>query len=238
MQFEEYLRNVPLLHQWAGEWTAGGFSKENLETLYKFLSDQLPPARVLLETGAGNSTIMMLFLSPRKIISIAPDADLFDRIYDFCRTNGISSDALEVHADGSEWVLPRLAAINRQLEPILDFALIDGCHGWPTCFVDLEYANSMLKRGGYLLVDDVQLHTVKEMARFLVEESAFSVSLDLSKSLVFRKTSDDRSFGDWWQQPYAMRRSDEYARSRNAYSLGDFRARRMTTLAHWAKLHR
>jgi len=62
--------------------------------------------------------------------------------------------------------LPQLAANSRRFDPFLDFALIDGCHGWPTCLVDLEYANTMLKAGGYLLIDDTQLHSVKEMAGF------------------------------------------------------------------------
>ena len=88
--------------------------------------------------------------------------------------------------------MPRLAAEIRSSDPILDFALIDGCHGWPTSFVDLEYANSMLRQGGHLLIDDMQLHGQKEMARLLLEHPAFSLALDLGKSLIFRKQTAER----------------------------------------------
>jgi hypothetical protein len=75
--------------------------------------------------------------------------------------------AIEAHIDGSHWVLPRLAADNRTSDPILDFVLIDGCHGWPTSFVDLEYTNYMRRQGGYLMIDDVNLYAEKELARLL-----------------------------------------------------------------------
>lgn len=235
MLFEEYLRDMPLLHSWDGDvtWNTGGFSRDDLEKLHHFLHDRLPGYPILLETGAGNSTIMMLFLSPAKLISIAPDAQLFERIHRFCKKNGISDGAIEEYIDGSQWVLPRLAAENRLSDPILDFALIDGCHGWPTSFVDLEYTNSMLKQDSYLLIDDVELHAVKEMARFLVEHPAFSLVLDLGKSLVFQKLTADRHFGDWGASTYIVRRSNEYARSPNPFALRDLRAPRLTRMAYW-----
>jgi predicted O-methyltransferase YrrM len=226
MLFEEYLRNIPLMHSWDGgiTWNTGGFGPKQLETLYNFLCDRLPNHPVILETGAGNSTITMLFLQPVRLISIAPDAQLFGRIRGFCQEKGISDTAMEAHIDGSQWVLPRLAADNRASHPILDFALIDGCHGWPTAFVDLEYTNSMLRQGGYLMIDDVQLHAEKEIARLLSEHPAFSLVLDLGKSLVFRKLTAERHLGEWVDQPYIVRRTREYARLPNPFALRDPRA--------------
>jgi predicted O-methyltransferase YrrM len=168
--------------------------------------------RLHLETGAGNSTITLLFLQPARLISIEPDSQLFERIRGFCQKKEISDTAIETHIDGSQWVLPRLAMDNRACDPILDFALIDGCRGWPTSFVDLEYINSMLRQGGYLMIDDVQLHAEKEMARLLSEHPAFSLVLDLGKSLVFLKLTAERYLGDWDNQPYIVRRTNEYAR--------------------------
>jgi hypothetical protein len=219
--FEQFLRDIPQLHSWDGgvTWNTGGFDRSSLSNLHDFLRARLPPHPVLLETGAGNSTITMLFLQPARLLSICTDAPVFERIRDFCQKNAIPDDALEVHVDGSQWVLPRLAEANRTSDPILDFALIDGCHGWPTAFVDLEYTNSMLRKGGYLMIDDVQLHAEKEIARLLSEHPAFSIVLDLGKSLVFCKMTADRSLGDWGHQPYIVRRTDEYARFRNPFAL-------------------
>jgi hypothetical protein len=221
MNFEEFTCNIPLLHTWDGgaTWNAGGFEGHHLHQLHAFLRERLPDRSVLLETGAGNSTIAMLFLNPARLVSIAPELPLFDRIRAFCREHGIDLAALEVHADGSEWVLPHLAAACRGTGPILDFALIDGCHGWPISFVDLQYSNAMLRQGGYVMIDDVQLHTGKEAARLLAEHSGFLLDLDLGKSIVFRKLTDERHLGEWTSQPYVVRRTEEYARWANPFAL-------------------
>jgi predicted O-methyltransferase YrrM len=221
MTLEEYLQDLPLLHIWEKGKTlsTGGFDAQLLRKLFNFLASKLPPRPMLLETGAGNSTITMLFLEPTKIMSIAPDAELFQRIRAFCAKHQIADTAIEAHIDGSQWVLPTLAASNRQSEPYLDFALIDGCHGWPTAFTDLEYVNVMLREGGYLMIDDVQLHAEKEIARLLAEHKAFSLELDLGKSLVFRKILPDRFLGEWVDQPYIVRRTNEYGKWSNPYSL-------------------
>jgi hypothetical protein len=216
-------------------WSTGGFERQHLEKLHDFLCDRLPDKPVFLETGAGNSTIAMLFLQPARLISIAPDAQLFERIRGFCQKNRISDTAIEAHIDESQWVLPRLAADNRGSDPILDFVLIDGCHGWPTSFVDLEYTNYMLRQGGYLMIDDVNLYAEKELARLLSEHAAFSVALDLGKSLVFLKLTADRHLGEWRDQPYIVRRAREYARVPHPYSLRDPPALRLTTMTYWMK---
>ncbi len=215
MLVEDYLNNIPMLHSWDGgkTWSSGGFEPEHLRYIYDFLREQLGDNSILLETGAGNSTIIFLLLKPSKLLSIAPDAELFGRIRDYCQKNEIADAALEAHVDGSQWVLPRLAADNRAQEPFLDFALIDGCHGWPTAFVDLEYANAMLRKGGLIMIDDVQLHAEKEIACLLAELPGFSVALDIGKSIIFRKLTDQRFLGEWVGQPYIARRTEEYARN-------------------------
>ena len=222
MDFEGFLAAIPLLHSWddGKTWNTGGFEREHLERLHVFLARNLPEAPCLLETGAGNSTISFLFLSPRRLVSIAPDAQLFARIQAYCQIHGIPVQALEVHIDGSEWVLPRIAAETRNSKPSFDFVLIDGCHNWPMVFVDFLYANYMLRPGGYLMLDDLQLHSVKELARMVSEQPGFEAALDLGKSRVFRRTSEDsRVLGEWLTLPYIARKSGEYALTANPFAL-------------------
>jgi hypothetical protein len=73
----------------------------------------------IIETGAGNSTITFLHLSPQRLVSIAPDQALFERIRSYCIENDIEHRALEAHVGGSEWVLPKLAADSQ--EPVFVF---------------------------------------------------------------------------------------------------------------------
>jgi len=218
--FETYLSNLPKLHSWDGgvTWNTGGFERAHLEKLHNFLKMNLPSSPVILETGAGNSTISFLFLAPKRLISIAPEAQLFDKIRSYCETERIHLAVLEAHVDGSEWVLPKLAAGIRNVAPILDFALIDGSHNWPMVFVDFCYVNQMLKTGGYIMIDDVQLHSVKELARMLSEQPGFELTLNLGKSLVFRRAADNKG-GDWLSIPYIVRKTNEYARAENPFLL-------------------
>ena len=81
------------------------------------------------------------------------------------------------------------------------------------------YCNYVLRRGGYLMVDDVQLHSVKELARLLIEQPGFELALNLGKSLVFRKTTDDRSLPDWTGQPYISKRSEAISHQANPFEL-------------------
>ncbi len=152
-------------------------------------------------------------------MSIAPDKELFDRILSYCRVKAIAADTLEAHVDGSEWVLPMLALGARAEPPMFDFVLIDGCHNWPLVFLDFFYANYLLKPGGYLMIDDLQLHSVKELARLLSEQPGFETALHLGKSRIFRRVSSARSLGEWTELPYIVRRSEEYRRLANPFGL-------------------
>jgi hypothetical protein len=213
MEFKEYLSNLPMLHSFDGgiSWNTGGFGEHQLEALYSLLKSKLPAAPRLLETGAGNTTITMLFLNPSKLITICPDPEVVKRVQLYCTKNNISLGPLEIRDDCSEWVLPELAATARNSDPTLDFALIDGCHGWPTAFVDLEYINSMLCKGAFLMIDDIQLHSIKEMAKFILEQpDYYEKVLDLGKALVLKKTTSKRSFGEWSDQPYIVRKTNQY----------------------------
>lgn len=218
---DKYLSALPMLHTWDGgvTWNTGGFFRSDLERLHDFLLRRVGASANILETGAGNSTITLLLLEPRRLVSIAPDGELFERIRRYCRENAIGMDALEACVEGSEWVLPRLAASSRDGVNEFDFILIDGCHNWPMVFVDFFYANYVLKPGGYLMIDDVQLHSIKELARLLVEQPAFDVVLDLGKSLVFQRTSSCRTLPEFTHTPYLARKSEEYEKSANPFQL-------------------
>jgi hypothetical protein len=220
MNFDLYLERLPLLHSWDGgeTWITGGFDADLLRKLVAFLRERLPPHPGVLETGAGCSTIAFMFLDPARLISIAPEVDLFARIRSYCAAQGIDASILDSRVAFSEWLLPRLAE-SPETPPWLDFALIDGGHGWPTVFVDFFYINHMLRRGGYLMVDDVQLHSVKELARLLKMQPGFELVLDLGKSLVFRKKTADRSLPDWFGQPYIVERTETISREPNPFAL-------------------
>jgi hypothetical protein len=214
IELDQYLSDLPLLHSWDGgkTWNTGGFNREILEAIHPHLSEGME----ILETGAGNSTIFFLLHKPKRLVSIAPDAVLFERIHAYCDCNGIDRSTAQPHVDYSEWVLPTLARSQQ-----FDFMLIDGSHNWPLVFVDFCYANVMLRQGGLLAIDDTQLHSVKELAKLLMEQPEFALVTQCDKTVLFRKTADVRGLQDWLFQPYIARKSKEYQMLQNPCVIND-----------------
>ena len=208
--FENFLNNIPDLHSWDGgvTWNTGGFSRTELTIIHDTIAHEIGADAVLAETGAGNSTLAMLSTTPARLVSIAPDAELFDRIIRACKSMGIGTAGLEKVEARSEDALPELAKKLEQDNGELDFCLIDGGHGWPTVFVDFCYFNRVLKVGGFLMIDDIQLYSVGELSRFLKEDPRFELISTMPKSLLFKKTRPVRYLPDFGGQPYIMRKSE------------------------------
>lgn len=204
MTFEEYLADIPLLHSWDGgkTWNTGGFDQYFLRQFHS-LAASFENATII-ETGAGNSTITFLFAKPKKLITIVPDQDLIGRITSYCAKNSINTLPLVTYIERSEYRLPKLL----EESTMADLVLLDGGHGWPTVFVDFCYLNAMLKKGGLIILDDVQLHSIRELKNLLVAQSGFELVLDLEKSVVFRKNLGDEFLPDWGGLPYIVEKSD------------------------------
>jgi hypothetical protein len=222
MNFATFAVSPPALHSWDGgkTWNTGGFGTYHLQAIFDFCRQNLLPHPNIIETGAGVSTICFLHLEPNRLVSIAPDKELFERIDTYCRENDISTRPLQRYLDGSEWVLPELAKTARSgagnavtqlgamkmiknMDQDFDLALIDGLHNWPTSMIDFFYINFMLKNGGFLLLDDVELHSVAELYRFISYDTVnFRLRADLGKLQIFQKITNQRQLDEWHLHPY------------------------------------
>jgi hypothetical protein len=203
---EAYLGHIPLLHTWdrGRTWNSGGFNAAQLRSMYRIISERFEHPRVI-ETGAGNSTITFLHLDPERVVSIAPDLELRDRIVEYCEGAGITTDRLDFRVARSETELPAVALA--EPEPQFDVALIDGGHGWPTVFVDFCYLNMLLANASLLFLDDLQLHSVAELARLLERQPGFELLEQWGKLQVWRKETDERFLPPHSRQPYIIERS-------------------------------
>src|SRR5271155_5856686 len=108
MEFSAYLADIPRLHTWDGgkTWRRGGFGPKLLQAFHELVLSCGAENAVVLETGAGNSTLAFLYANPRLLISIAPDGPLFERIRRFCAEHEIDPSALDSRVERSEWALP------------------------------------------------------------------------------------------------------------------------------------
>jgi predicted O-methyltransferase YrrM len=221
IEFEEFLQNRPLLHSWDGGKTfnAGGLYVALLQRIRDLLEEVPAKPAGVIETGAGCSTIAFLLMGCTPVVSIAPDPALWQRIEHYVAEHEIPALGLRKVVDFSEFVLPKLAADLRRQNKQLDLALIDGAHEYPTVFVDFCYMNSVLRKGGYFVIDDVQLHPPKELARCLARSSDFELAHDLGKTLIFRKTQDRPRVGSFSTNAYLRETSEFYAKQANPFAL-------------------
>lgn len=209
IDFQTYVAAMPELHSWDGgkTWNTGGYNRELFQSLRAFFDRKLTGRVRIIETGCGNSTIFFLLAEPERVVTIDPDSAVYQRVIDYCAAQEIPTVVHEMNIGPSEIVLPKIAELG---EKQFEFALIDGDHSWPSAFVDFCYFNMLVGRGGYIMIDDVQLHSCKELARFVSEEPGFALSLDLGKALVFEKLTDEKFPRGWGEQPYIARLSKSY----------------------------
>jgi methyltransferase family protein len=80
-------------------------------------------------------------------------------------------DLVEFHEAESQTVFPRLLAEGRQF----DLAFIDGNHRFEAVFLDLIYAGRLVKEGGVVFVDDVQLPGPMHAVRFCVANLGWAI---------------------------------------------------------------
>lgn len=148
-----------------------------------------------METGAGVSTVYFAACGFRHT-AIAPDAQLFARIRDYCNSKGISLDKVRFVDSPSEKFLPGLEG------PPLDLFLIDGRHGFPSPFIDWYYGSQAVKVGGYVAVDDTQLLTGEILQEFMKDDTHWDQGIALGKTSVFRKLDSAIHADEWAQQVF------------------------------------
>jgi hypothetical protein len=197
MKLTELLDNPPKVHPSDGQLIAWGLQRPILEFLDAFLDED---SRTL-ETGAGMSTILFA-LKGATHTCITPFQEEVDRIGNYCKQHGISLEKVDFRVDLSATVLPELGSVE------LDVALIDGCHGFPTPFMDWYFTAAKLKTGGIVIVDDVHIWTGRVLKDFLVSEPEWKlVQPSSDRTAIFVKERSYDPWKDFYHQPYVVRES-------------------------------
>lgn len=181
-----------------GSTKTGGLNRPMGERFIQEI-DALPRPRIA-ETGTGLSTLVFLSLDPGCVISVSPAAALHERTCAEAERRSIDLAPLRLIDDRSETALPLLALVEG-VE--LDAAFIDGNHGWPAVFVDFCYLNRMLRPGGLMFIDDIQLYAVDQLVCLLRQQVPHYelVAID-TKMATFRKGLDLPYLPDWRMEPF------------------------------------
>jgi len=194
------IHRQPKLHRSQGKTVTLGVSSDMLN----FLDQTVTSDSHTLETGAGISTLVFA-LKQSHHTCIVPDAELVERIKEYCHKQNISTNKIDFQIGYSEAVLP-------DLKPApLDLVLIDGRHAFPSPFIDWYYTVTHLKVGGIVIVDDTKIWTGAVLRDFLKQEAEWQLQAefpqDLPNAAAFKKKQEG-SHAKWWaQQPYTMQNS-------------------------------
>jgi hypothetical protein len=162
---------------------------------YEFLARQTGPRSQTLETGSGISTILLGAVGATHTC-VTPSQEEADRIVEYCRDRGIGTDSITFAIGHSERVLPTLPASE------LDLVFIDGCHGFPTPILDWYYGAGRLRRGGHVVVDDLQLAPVQRLVSFLDVDPRWLPVARTEKWAAWRRDSEGSLSEEWVFQPF------------------------------------
>src|SRR5262249_13782060 len=127
-----------------------------------------------------------------------------DKIRDYLERIGVPPEKVTFILGSTDDTLPRL-----EIGKILDFAYVDGCHGYPFPALDWHYIDKHLKIGGLLGMDNVELRPVREHCEFLEENEIYRLAgfvFDGYFVRFYEKQADQER--EWVDQRYSRAKHD------------------------------
>jgi len=196
----------------------GAFADSTLKRL-----EQVLPSRVsrTLETGCGKSTILFSNISETHLVFSFDDRELGCNSSVLLYENHplTKDDRISLVPGPTQLTLPKYDAWEEY-----DIIMLDGPHGSP--FLELEYYFTYphLRKGGYLIIDDVHIPSIGQFADVIKEDRMFEYHALIENTLVLRRTNADSfdPFGDgWYEQDFNRRRIDPLDPSIGRFHLAD-----------------
>lgn len=149
------------------------------------------------ETGTGRTTLLLSNISSNHTVFAVPGASSHDAVLN-CP---ILNRAAVTFVDGpSQLTLPA-----HRFGGPLDFALLDGPHGYPFPELEYYYIYPHLSTGALLVIDDIHIPTVHNLFSFLREDEMFELLGVVDQTAFFRRTAAPTFSPDgdgWWLQKY------------------------------------
>ena len=203
----EPIRNIPAnvqpildaLRPLPGQWhEAGTLSIKALEAIAHHLYAVEMPLLHTLETGCGKSTVLLSNISAHhQVFALSNMDNSWDTVMTFPLTNKET-----VHLINGP---TQRTMLKHNFEHKIQFALIDGPHGYP--FPDIEYyfIYPHLEENALLVIDDIHIPNIKNLFDFLCADEMFHLEEVISTTAIFRRTSAptfDPTGDSWWKQGY------------------------------------
>jgi hypothetical protein len=188
---EDVMKDMPAVHHGAGLYALEYSVICEIKRIVK-------PGMFSLETGSGLSTFLFLLCGAKHTV-ITPDGDEISRIRKYCNDKSISLEGFSSMIESSH------TALTKQKSEYFDVILIDGCHGIPMVHVDYLFSALALKTGGVLIIDDVQLSSVKDLLDFLKQDASWRLDGVFGKTAFLTKLKSGNEIMEWDKQPYVLK---------------------------------
>ena len=168
--------------------------------ILRWIADHLSDEMVTTETGAGKTTVLFAALAKHHYCCTVQQREA-DKIRAYLERIGVPNDKLTFLIGTTDETLSRFG-----IETPIDFAYIDGCHGYPFPALDWHYIDKHLKVGGILGMDDAQLRPVREHCEFLEENGTYQLAGVVNFSRFYTKLMDQNH--EWIDQAYSRAKQD------------------------------
>jgi len=169
--------------------------------------EELAPSSIewSMETGCGKSTILLSNLSARHVVFAYDDRNHANSsVHYYANCPIFKAEATTLVAGATQLTLPRF-----EFSQPIDFALLDGPHGYPFPELEYYYVYPHLRTGAVLVVDDIHIPTIHRLYSFLAEDEMFEL-LHVERTTAFFRRTEAPTFsplGDGWElQAYNRRR--------------------------------
>jgi hypothetical protein len=161
--------------------------------------ERLCPGRfdVSIETGCGKSTVLLSNLSARHLVFTFDDRDDPEGSVPYFEENPIyRPEPCRTIFGATQKTVPRYD-FPRQI----DFALLDGPHGFPFPQLEYYFVYPFLRRSAILVIDDIHIPHIGDMFRLLAEDDMYEfVDIAARTTGFLRRTGAParNPFGDEW----------------------------------------
>jgi hypothetical protein len=134
----------------------------------RYLAEVVNGDHLTLETGVGHTTIALAGLAKHHVCITFPDPQSIGRTQSYLDRVGIPRAKVTFLLGSSDTVLPGLCLPQR-----VDFAFIDGCHGYPFPALDWHFTDLNLKVGGIVGFDNTEIKSVQNHCAFLEQNGSY-----------------------------------------------------------------
>jgi len=171
--------------------------------ILRWIGNHVRDDMITIETGAGHTTVLLAALAQHHYCcTYQPGEEKKIRAY--MNKLGIRDDKVTFAIGSTAQTLPRL-----QLGSVVDFAYIDGCHGYPFPALDWHYIDQWVKVGGMVGMDNVELRPVRDHCEFLEENGSYRLAARVYAGYFVRfyekLRNEDR---EWIYQAYSRAKRD------------------------------